>query len=286
MRLVIALLSCLFLTSNIFGKDPKNNPSSESEKETPSIVPFILLPSGHFLVNVKLNDKGPYQLIFDTGAPTLLLNNRIAKDSGIMKKQKGSMFSPFGPMGQVKIASLQIGEVISKNIPAVVVDHPTVNAFSQYYKKKYGPIDGIVGFPFFAKFKMTVDYQAKQLTFIPNNYKPTDVMESMMNAIMGASKNNKPKIVAATGYWGLKVTKATKDDSEGVDVSFVVPDSPAAKAGIKVGDRLLTIDGRWTDSETDTYHAAGLVQVGKTVPVEILRNKVKSNLKVTPIPGF
>ena len=40
----------------------------------PVSVPFELLKSGHMAVQVKVNGKGPYWLIFDTGAPTSLLN--------------------------------------------------------------------------------------------------------------------------------------------------------------------------------------------------------------------
>ena len=47
------------------------------------IVPMTRLPSGHFLVKVKLNGQGPYQLVFDTGAPLMLLNSKIAKAGGV-----------------------------------------------------------------------------------------------------------------------------------------------------------------------------------------------------------
>ena len=33
---------------------------------------------------------------------------------------------------------------------------------------------------------MTLDYQAKTMTFVPNGYKPPDVMEAMMTAIIAA----------------------------------------------------------------------------------------------------
>ena len=36
--------------------------------EVALVVPIELLPSRHFVVLVKLNDKGPYRLILDTGA--------------------------------------------------------------------------------------------------------------------------------------------------------------------------------------------------------------------------
>ena len=49
-------------------------------------------------------------------------------------------------------------------------------------------------------------------------------------------------------------------------IKEVLPGSPAAAAGLKVGDRLLTLDGRWTDSLADLYTAAGYVKPGETVP--------------------
>jgi membrane-associated protease RseP (regulator of RpoE activity) len=251
-------------------------------------VPFTLMPTGHFVVSVKINDKGPYKLIFDTGAPTLLINNRIAKDSGVLGKNAAKpLFSPFGAMGPSVIKNLEIGGVRAEDVSAMVMDHPTVELFSNAFKKDHGAIEGIVGFPFFARYKMTVDYQAKVLTFSPNGYKPEDVMQSMMKAIMGASQNaGKPKSVSAAGQWGLVVTKSDADDDAGVTIKTVLPGSAAEKAGLKSGDRLLTIDGRWTDSVGDTYHAAGFVKPGKTVPVSLKRDGKDMKLMVTPVSGL
>lgn len=255
----------------------------------PVTVPFVLMPTGHFLVTAKLNDKGPYKLIFDTGAPTMLINNRIAKDSGVIdKKASAPLFSPFGAMGPgMKARSFEIGPLKATDIPVMVMDHPTVKAFSDYFQKEHGPIDGIVGFPFFARYKMVVDYQAKELTFTPNGYKPGDVMEGMMKMLMGGQENKgKPKIAAAAGQWGIVVEKDLKDEDPGVTVKSVMAGSSAAKAGLKPGDRLLTIDGRWTDSIGDTYQAAGFAKPGKTVPVVIQRDGKEKKLTVTPASGL
>ena len=51
--------------------------------EKTTVVPFELLRSGHMAVQVKVNGQGPYRLIFDTGAPVTLLNNKIARAAGI-----------------------------------------------------------------------------------------------------------------------------------------------------------------------------------------------------------
>jgi hypothetical protein len=255
------------------------------------------MPTGHFLVSVKLNGKGPYKLIFDTGAPTMLINNRIAKDSGVIDgktaaplfgKTAAPLFAPFGAMAPgMKAKTMEVGPLKAEGIPIMVMDHPTVQVFSDAFKKEHGPIEGIVGFPFFARYKMVVDYQAKELSFTPNGYKPGDVMEAMMKTLMGASGDqNKPKVAAAAGQWGLVVGKEARDEEAGVNVQEVMPGSAAEKAGLKQGDRLLTIGGRWTDSVGDTYQAASYVKSGSTAPVVIKRNGKERKLMVAPLNGL
>ena len=55
------------------------------KKVEPVVVPFELLASGHMAVKVKANGKGPFLLIFDTGAPMSLVNNRLAKEADLLK---------------------------------------------------------------------------------------------------------------------------------------------------------------------------------------------------------
>ena len=103
-----------------------------------------------------------------------------------------------------------------KDLTAIVMDHPTVQAISQAFEKKLGgPIDGIVGFPFFARFKMTLDYQAKTVTLVPNGFKPPDVMKAMMAAIMEAA-SDEPKVLAPAAQWGMVAEKDAKDEDAGV----------------------------------------------------------------------
>lgn len=280
MRRMLFALCAFVLASPLRGEEPK------SRSEKPVKVPFILMPSGHFLVSVKINGKGPYKLIFDTGAPTMLINNRIAKDSGVIDpKASRSLFSPFGMGGPSTIKELQVGDVKATKVPAMVMDHPTVEAFSRFFKEEHGNIDGIVGFPFFARFKMTVDYQAKELTFVPNGFVPLDIMQSMMKMLTGSQKNE-PKIATPNGTWGITLKKDQSDEDAGVTIASVAADSPAASAGMKEGDRLLTIDGRWTDSIPDAYLAASFVKIGKPVAVVISRDGKEVTLQLTPAKGL
>ena len=249
----------------------------------PVVVPFELLRSRHMAVQVKINGKGPYRLVFDTGAPLNLINNRIAKDSGVLDpKAKKPAFGLFGAMGQHEIKTLEIGGSKLEKVNAVVMDHPTVEAISAVL----GPIDGIIGFPFFARYRMTVDYQKKELTLVPNGYVPGDYLEGMMNKLLDAQNQSKaPKIVAPAGVWGLVVEKDTDDEDAGVVVKDVLAGGPAAAAGLKVGDRLLTVDGRWTDTVSDTFLAASLVKPGKKAVVVVKRDGKDVKLTVKPAKG-
>ena len=249
----------------------------------PVTVPFELLRSGHMAIQVKVNGKGPYRLIFDTGAPVTLLNNKVAKEAGLLKGVATPAFALFGAMGDVKVRSLEVGGLTARDTSAIVMDHPVVGLMA----KKLGPLDGIVGFPFFARYKVTLDYKARTLTFAPGTYKPGDPLKSLeselMKMVMGGPAP--PKVLAAAGQWGLRAEKGDKDEA-GVTVREVLAGGAAAAAGLKAGDRLLSIDGRWTDSLPDLYAAAGHVKPGTEAVVRVKRDGKEIELKVKPLTGL
>jgi hypothetical protein len=251
-----------------------------ADEPEPVKVPFELLKTQHMVVQVKVNGKGPYRVIFDTGAPTTLLNNKVAKESGLIPKDfRKPFFTPFGSLGDFKIKSLQLGELKASDLPAIVMDHPTVSLIS----KVLGPVEGILGFPFFARYRMTIDYQTKTMTFVPTTYKPANMMEKMMKLVLAT---NNRKVLAPAGLWGFRVGKEPKDTQPGVDVREVVPGSVAAKAGLQAGDRLLTLGGRWTDSIVDCYQAAGHIAPGREVALLIRRDGNEKQLTVKVLSGL
>ncbi len=285
-RRLLAILLGLAAALPAVAEDKPKSKDEPKKPEAPIVVPIELLPSRHFVVEVMLDGKGPYRFILDTGAPLTIINSKTAKEAGLTKKAGGGgLLGAFGGMNQVEVPTMELGSVKAAKTTAVVMDHPTVQAISDAFKKESGPIEGLIGFPFFARYSMTVDYQKKELTFTPNGYKPGDYMADMMDSLTKLDERNKPRVVKPTGLWGLDVDKEKDDEKDGVTVKAVYADGPAAKAGVKAGDRLLTIDGRWTDSVGDAAIATSLVKVGKAVPVVVLRSGKETTLTLTPSVG-
>jgi hypothetical protein len=242
-------------------------------------VPFDVLKTQHIVISVKLNAKGPYRLIFDTGAPVTLLNVKIAKESGVLSDSAKAPAMPILGVQQLKIKSLELGDLKAENLPTMVMDHPTIMAID----KALGPVQGIVGLSFFGKYRLTIDYQAKEMTFTPVNFTPPDITRAMAAILNGDPVK---KVFAPAGQWGLVVVKDAADMEPGVVVKEVLPGSAAAAAGLKAGDRLLTLDGRWTDSVADCYFAASFVRPGNAARLTILREGKEMDFTVKVLAGL
>jgi membrane-associated protease RseP (regulator of RpoE activity) len=249
----------------------------------PVVVPFEMLSSGHMAVQVKVNGKGPYKLIFDTGAPVVLLSNRISRDARLLKGADMAPFALLGGVGEAQVKTLEVGGLKVDNLKAVVMDHPLVEAMS----RRLGPIDGIVGFPFFARFKMTIDYQARKLSFVPGKYRPGDVLQSLQNALLQRMMGSPaPRLLAPAAQWGMVAAKRADDEEPGVNLREVVANSAAARAGLKAGDRLLTIDDRWTDTLEDVFTITGSIKPGTAVSVRVERDGKEVTVTVKPAAGM
>src|SRR5207302_5303192 len=66
-RLCIA--ACLLVFVDGLQIRPTRVGADEPKPTVPATVPFELLETKHMAVKIKLNGKGPYRVIFDTGAP-------------------------------------------------------------------------------------------------------------------------------------------------------------------------------------------------------------------------
>src|SRR5262245_37138281 len=240
-----------------------------------------LLKTRHLAVSAMINGRGPFRLIFDTGSPVVLLSSRVANEAELRGPAQRKQAKVAGAMpGQLIVPSIELGNATAEKVPAIVFDHPTLKAIEGVT----GQIDGIIGFPFLARYKTTVDYVNLKIKLEKSDYQPDDVMQVMMKVMFEGKR--KPAIVGSAGQWGITVTKPTNDTEPGVLVSKVFAGTAAAEAGLRENDRLLTVDSMWTDSEEDCLRAAATVEPGVSVAVVIRRDNQDLTLQIQPRDGF
>ena len=57
-------------------------------------VPYRLTETNHFLVRVRINGKGPFNFLVDTGAPALYVATETARKVGLEPAGKGAFWTP------------------------------------------------------------------------------------------------------------------------------------------------------------------------------------------------
>ena len=258
-------------------------PKHAEKPGSPSVkVPFERLSSNHMLVLAKINGKGPFRLIFDLGAPVTLLGNRAAEESGVIAKDAPRSFL-FAMRGKAEIAELQIGDLTAKKVPAIVFDHPTLRALGGALGK---PLDGIVGYTFFARYIVSIDYKDRTMTFQPVDHKVRDLFDELPNRMAGP-RVAKRRFVEPGALFGIEIESVEEGlDARGVPIRVVLPGSPAFDAGLQPGDVLTTLDGRWTASVNDAFLAAAGIEPGREIAVGVIRGGKQLMLRVLPRAGL
>jgi S1-C subfamily serine protease len=72
-----------------------------------------------------------------------------------------------------------------------------------------------------------------------------------------------------------------EDGQDGVKITGARPGSPADKAGLKAGDRIVEFDGRAIKNLYDYTYAIRGAKTGKTVKVVVVRDGKKLELEAT-----
>jgi len=255
-------------------------PPSASFLSRPTIIPIEIIKSGHIAIRAMINGRGPYRFIFDTGAPTLLISERVGKEARILPVDfQRPFFTPLGNLGNFQVKSILLGRSNQRYLTADIWNHPTVEELS----KMFGRFEGLIGFPFFAHYQVTIDYKAKTMTLVPCVYQPDDTAKKMTDKL---TQPGVARVYLPSQSLGIQVSKIATDDAAGVVISAVLPGGPAEDAGLKSGDRLLTLDGRWTDSIEDCYAALTAVESDRDVPAVVLHDGKQTTVQVKVRPGI
>lgn len=117
---------------------------------------------------------------------------------------------------------------------------------------------------------------------------PIDVAEDVADQLRETGK-------VARGWLGVVIQEVTRDlaESFGMDrahgalVTQVLPDSPAAKAGLRVGDVIVAFNGDEVPRSSALPPMVGVTPIGSKAEVDIVRDGERMTLRVTigRLPG-
>jgi hypothetical protein len=233
-----AILTALVmvLPPNLPGSDAPTKPTTKVYQ-----VPYRLTNTNHVLVRAKINGKGPYNFILDTGAPALFITPAICEKLGIKANQQG-----WG-----KIPSFEIeGRVPLKDARARI-ETPFQLEGMNGLGLAGAELHGIIGYTVLAQFRLEFDFTRNKMSWAPLDFKPDppeglgrdgtpasmNALGSVMKILGGLLGKRMEPVVVLRGFWGL----ALEDGDKGVTVTMLLNQGPAAEAGLQVGDRIIKV---------------------------------------------
>ena len=127
--------------------------------KTSTTVPFELI-NNHIYVQVKLNGKGPYRLLCDTGGANIV-TPPLARELGLKSEgalQGRGVGEKSEDVGLAKVQSVQVGD-------ATLSDQ----LFAVYPMDAFASVEGVteqglIGYEVFKRFVVQVDYEHQRLT--------------------------------------------------------------------------------------------------------------------------
>ncbi len=270
-----------------------DGPQADPEVGKSYRVPYRMTDTNHFLVRVRIDGKGPFNFLVNTGAPALFVGAEAARKIGL-KPDPDEYFTPIGRLDFEGGASLTGMKARVEDIFQMV----GMNALGL----PGASIDGILGFTALARFKIELDPTKDRMTWTRLDYTPKDpfvpraALKKKMPAEMQAMNALGPiaKLAAALigkqpeeqlhprGFLGIELAEA----SGGLKVVGPLADSPASGAGLKAGDRLVKVLDRPVDTLKAVREAVAEVRPGDKVAVSVVRDGQTLDLTLTAGEGF
>jgi membrane-associated protease RseP (regulator of RpoE activity) len=254
---------------------PETKPAPGEAKRVQ--VPYRLTETKHVLVRVKMNGKGPFNLILDTGAPAVFITKAVAKKAKVETDEKGwANFDKF---------ELEGGLVVPKARGRVE------DLFQLQGMNGLGlagvELHGVIGYNVLAKYRIQYDFTADKLGFEPLPGFEPPALVPLGGKGQGGLDAIGPIMKMMAGLLGIKPNFATVprgfvgiefEEKDGVVVKKVLPGSPAEKAGIKPGDRLETVKNIGIDDSKDLTRALAKAGVGTKLKVTVKRGDQTEDL--------
>ncbi len=266
-----------------FAADPPpkgDKPADKPKAETTAEVPYRLTDTKHVLVRAKLNGKGPFNFILDTGAPAVFVSKALAKKVGLKEDDKGwGSFDSFVLEGGLKVDKAQ-GRVED------LFQLEGMNGMGLAGVE----LHGVIGYNVLAKFRITYDFTGDKLAFVPLDFDPPEVkgiggkggqgglevMGTVMKTLAGFMGVKPNFEVRPGGFVGIEIEEKDKK----LVVKTVLKGSPADDAGLKAGDTLDSVKDTSLDTLGDVARVFGKANVGDTLKLTVDRGGEKKTFGI------
>jgi hypothetical protein len=308
LRLVLTLttgtLALILTRATASGpQDRARTPARDPQIGQSFRVPYRLTDTNHFLVRVRINGKGPFNFLVDSGAPALFVSTESAEKVGL-NPGHDRFWTPIDRLDLEGGARLE-------HIKARVED-PFQLVGMNALGLPGATIDGILGFTILARFHLEIDPTQDRMTWTRLDHEPRDL--PVPERVQGGQKSGPPEVQAMNalgslakglafligrqpeeqrhprGFLGLEWSQQPTGSHSRLYVQRVLPGSGAAQAGLETGDLILQIKGQPVDSARSARTALGQLEPGAKIPVFIRRGGAAGsrelNLEITAGDGL
>jgi serine protease Do len=253
-------------------------------------VPYRLTETNHFLVRVRINGKGPFNFLVDSGAPALFIATETAKKIGI-KPDPGEFWTA------VNTLDLEGGAHLT-GVKARVED-PFQLVGMNALGLPGASIDGILGFTILARFRLEIDLTKDRMIWTRLNHEPDDppvpkhkageqggapigvqamsVLGPLAKGVaflMGKQPEEERQL---RGFLGLEWSEKNEEGRKRVFVVSVLADSPAAHGGVHAGDHIIRLNDHAIESLKDARNALTDIRAGDQVALIVDRGPGTDN---------
>ena len=248
-------------------------------------VPYRLTDTNHFLVRVRINGKGPFNFLVDSGAPALFITTETAKKIGL-KSDQAEFWTAIDQLDFEGGARLD-------HVKARVED-PFQLVGMNALGLPGASIDGILGFTILARFRLEIDLTKDRMIWTRLDYEPHDppvpkqkpgkdsaapLGIQAMNALGSFAKGlafvmgKQPEEAQyPRGFLGLEWAERVESGRKQVEIQGVLKESPAAHAGVQLGDHIVRINNRVIDGLKSARAALAKTRSGDAVLLVIHRS--------------
>ena len=261
------------------------------------LIPYKRTLTNHYLVRVRINGKGPFNFLVDTGAPALFIGTNAARKIGLEANAEDFWTSveQFDIEGGARLQGLKAR-----------VEDPFQLEGMNALGLPGATIDGILGFTVLARFKMEFDPRSDRMTWTRLDYEPKEPFVprdpanrqapaevQAMNLLGPAMKlaavflGKQPEdTLEPQGLLGLVLGESENPNEPRIEIVRVWPGSGAEKAGLQAGDRLVSIGQRTANSLQTVHEAMAQTKVGDEISLVVKRGPETRTFQVKAGSGF